>query len=324
MKCWTGRGAIAWLLWPLSLVFRVVVFVRRILYGLRLFRSVHPGIPVIVVGNLTVGGSGKTPLVIWIAEFLKSKGWVPGIVSRGYGARITEPRAATVADDAAEVGDEPILLSRRSGCPVWVGADRVKVAARLRAAHEDVNVLVLDDGLQHYALRRDLEIAVLDARGFGNGFLLPAGPLREPRSRLRSVDAVVSHASSARGYAMRLEGDLLHRMTDARERQPLKAFAGQRVHAVAGIGDPNRFFLHLGKAGLKVVPHPFPDHHPFTPRDLEFGDGLPVLLTEKDAVKLRSVARPGWWVLPVSAQLDPAFGTWLLGKLDEWRRSKAA
>jgi len=324
VKFWYRRGLLSWLLWPVSIVFRLAVALRRILYLLRVLKSVHPGIPVIVVGNLTVGGSGKTPLVIWIAEFLKSKGWSPGIVSRGYGARITEPRAATVAADAAEVGDEPILLSRRSGCPVWVGADRVQVAARLRAAHEDVNVLVLDDGLQHYAMRRDIEIAVVDARGLGNGFLLPAGPLREPRSRLRSVDAVVSHASPARGYAMRLEGDVLHRMTDARERQPLKAFAGQRVHAVAGIGDPNRFFLHLGKAGLKVVPHPFPDHHPFTPRDLEFGDDAPVLLTEKDAVKLRSVARPGWWVLPVSAQLDPAFGTWLLGKLDEWRRSKAA
>jgi len=305
-------------------LFRAGVALRRILYFLRILKSAHPGIPVIVVGNLTVGGSGKTPLVIWIAEFLKSKGWSPGIVSRGYGARITEPRAATVADDAAEVGDEPILLSRRSGCPVWVGADRVQVAARLRAAHQEVNVLVLDDGLQHYAMRRDLEIAVVGARGFGNGFLLPAGPLREPKSRLRGVDAVVSHDSGAKGFGMRLEGEMAHRMTDARERQPLKAFAGQRVHAVAGIGDPNRFFLHLGKAGLKVVPHPFPDHHPFTPRDLEFGDDAPVLLTEKDAVKLRSVARPGWWVLPVSAQLDAAFGTWLLGKLDEWRRSKAA
>jgi tetraacyldisaccharide 4'-kinase len=324
VKFWYRRGLLSWLLWPVSIVFRLAVALRRILYFLRVLKSVHPGIPVVVVGNLTVGGSGKTPLVIWIAEFLKSKGWSPGIVSRGYGARITEPRAATVAAEAAEVGDEPILLSRRSGCPVWVGADRVQVAARLRAAHEDVNVLVLDDGLQHYAMRRDIEIAVVDARGLGNGFLLPAGPLREPRSRLRSVDAVVSHASSTKGYAMRLEGDVLHRMTDARERQPLKAFAGQRVHAVAGIGDPNRFFLHLGKAGLKVVPHPFPDHHPFTPRDLEFGDDAPVLLTEKDAVKLRSVARPGWWVLPVSAQLDPTFGTWLLGKLDEWRRSKAA
>ena len=280
-----------------------------------MLKSAHPGIPVIVVGNLTVGGSGKTPLVIWIAEFLKANGWAPGIVSRGYGANISEPRAATVASTAAEVGDEPILLSRRSGCPVWVGADRVRVAALLRAAHEDVNVLILDDGLQHYAMRRDLEIAVADARGFGNGFLLPAGPLREPRSRLRSVDAVVSHASPVQGHAMTLRGEELHRMTDARERQPLKAFAGQRVHAVAGIGDPNRFFLHLGKAGIKVLPHPFPDHHPFTPKDLEFGDQLPVLLTEKDAVKLRSVAQPHWWVLPVSAQLDPAFGPWLLSRL---------
>jgi len=315
VRFWYRRGAIAWLLWPVSLVFRVLVFGRRVLYGMRLLKSVHPGIPVIVVGNLTVGGSGKTPLVIWIAEFLKANGWAPGIVSRGYGANISEPRAATVASTAAEVGDEPILLSRRSGCPVWVGADRVRVAALLRAAHEDVNLLILDDGLQHYAMRRDLEIAVVDARGFGNGFLLPAGPLREPRSRLRSVDAVVSHASPVQGHAMTLRGEELHRMTDARERQPLKAFAGQRVHAVAGIGDPNRFFLHLGKAGIKVLPHPFPDHHPFTPKDLEFGDQLPVLLTEKDAVKLRSVAQPHWWVLPVSAQLDPAFGPWLLSRL---------
>jgi len=315
VKFWSRRGAIAWLLWPVSLVFRVLVFGRRVLYGMRLLKSVHPGIPVIVVGNLTVGGSGKTPLVIWIAEFLKANGWAPGIVSRGYGANISEPRAATVASTAAEVGDEPILLSRRSGCPVWVGADRVRVAALLRAAHEDVNVLILDDGLQHYAMRRDLEIAVVDARGFGNGFPLPAGPLREPQARLRGVDAVVSHESPIKGFAMRLDGDTVHRMIDARERQPLKAFAGQRVHAVAGIGDPNRFFLHLGKAGIKVLPHPFPDHHPFTPKDLEFGDQLPVLLTEKDAVKLRSVAQPHWWVLPVSAQLDPAFGPWLLSRL---------
>ena len=315
MKFWSRRGAIAWLLWPASLVFLFGVCLRRLLYLLRIFKSSHPGIPVIVVGNLTVGGSGKTPLVIWIAEFLRSKGWSPGIVSRGYGASIPEPRAATVASNAAEVGDEPIVLSRRGGCPVWVGADRVRVAALLRAAHQDVNVLILDDGLQHYAMRRDLEIAVVDARGFGNGFLLPAGPLREPRSRLRSVDAVVSHASAVPGYAMTLQGEEVHRMTDARERQPLKAFAGQRVHAVAGIGHPNRFFLHLGKAGIKVLPHPFPDHHPFTPKDLEFGDGLPVLLTEKDAVKLRSAAQPNWWVLPVSAQLDPAFGPWLLSRL---------
>jgi tetraacyldisaccharide 4'-kinase len=290
-----------------------------------LLKSEHPGVPVIVVGNLVVGGSGKTPLVLWIAEFLKSKGWSPAIVSRGYGAKETAPRAATIASEAAEVGDEPIVLSRRSGCPVWVGADRVAVIRTLRAKHEEVDVLILDDGLQHYRLRRDIEIAVVDARGLGNGFLLPAGPLREPAWRLRTVDAVVTHGMQRKNaFAMSLEGETLHRMTDSRERRPASAFAGQKVHAVAGIGDPNRFFLHLARLGLKPLPHPFPDHHPFTPGDLEFAAGQPVVMTEKDAVKLRHAASPDWWVLPVTARLDPKFGDWLLGKLNEWRRSKAA
>lgn len=325
MKFWYRRGLLAWLLWPLSLLFRAGVAARRLLYFLRIRKSRHPGIPVIVVGNITVGGTGKTPLVIWIAEFLKSKGLSPAIISRGYGAKVTEPRAATVAADATEVGDEPIVLARRTGCPVWVGPDRPRVAAALRAAHPEVNVLVLDDGLQHYRMRRDIEIAVIDARGLGNGFLLPAGPLREPRSRLRNVDAVVGPAAGAlKDFAMSLAGEEAHRMTDARERRALARFAGQRVHAAAGIGDPNRFFLHLGRAGLKVIPHPFPDHHAFSERDLEFGDGLPVMLTEKDAVKLRTRARADWWVLPVSARLDPGFGVWLMRKLDECRRSKAA
>jgi len=324
VRHWYRRGALAWLLWPASVVFHIVVVIRRLLYRVRLLKSAHPGLPVIVVGNLVAGGSGKTPLVLWIAEFLKGKGWSPGIVSRGYGAHPGAPRAATIASPDAEVGDEPILLSRRSGCPVWVGEDRTRVIELLRAQHPEVDVLVLDDGLQHYRLRRDLEIAVVDSRGFGNGFLLPAGPLREPPSRLKSVGAVVSHGSAMNGYSMKLEGDVLHCMTDAGDRRPAAAFAGQKVHAVAGIGDPNRFFLHLARLGMKPLPHPFPDHHPFTPQELDFGDGLPVMLTEKDAVKLRHAAQPSWWVLPVTAKLDAAFGGWLLGRLDEWRRSKAA
>ena len=323
MKHWYRRSALAWLLWPASLIFGVLVFLRRLLYRLRVLRSAHPGIPAIVVGNLVAGGSGKTPLVLWIADFLKSKGWSPAIVSRGYGARLQAPRAATIASDAAEVGDEPVLLARRSGCPVWVGPDRLRVIEALRAQHPEVDLVILDDGLQHYRLRRDLEVAVVDARGFGNGFLLPAGPLREPRSRLRSVAAVVSHESPEAGYAMKLDGETLHRMTDSRERRSIRDFAGEKVHAVAGIGHPNRFFLHLARLGVKPVPHPFPDHHRFRPADLAFGDEAPVLLTEKDAVKLRHAARPNWWVLPVTARLDPAFGDWLLGKL-HGRRSKAA
>ena len=321
MRFWYRRGAIAWLLWPASLVFLVVVLARRLLYWARLLPSRHPGIPVIVVGNVTVGGSGKTPLVLWIAEFLKAKGWSPAIVSRGYKGSSETPRAATLASEPAEVGDEPVVLARRSGCPVWVGADRLAVIAALRAANPGANVVILDDGLQHYRLRRDLEIAVLDGRGTGNGFLLPAGPLREPAWRLRTVDAVVANGLSRMGdFSMVLVGDTLHRMTDARDRRPLKAFAGQTVHAVAGIGDPKRFFLQLGAAGIKVAPHPFPDHHAFKPRDLEFGDGLPVLMTEKDAVKLRHAAQPDWWVLPVTARLDAAFGNWLLRRLAEEKR----
>ena len=322
MRYWYHRGPIAWLLWPVSLVFRFVVAARRLLYWLRLLPSQHPGVPVIVVGNLTAGGTGKTPLVIWIAEYLKKKGWTPGIVSRGYGAQIDAPRAATIADDATAVGDEPILLSRRSGCPVWVGADRLRVIAALREADPHVDVIVLDDGLQHYRLRRDIEIAVVDARGFGNGFMLPAGPLREPASR--SVDAVVSNGAAVKGFAMVLKGAEIHRMTDAADRRPASAFAGQKVHAVAGIGDPNRFFLHVTKLGVKLVPHPFPDHHRFSAKDLEFGDHAPVLMTEKDAVKLRRAAKPNWWVLPVTAELDPAFGEWLSKRLDGLRRPKAA
>ncbi len=325
MKHWYRRAALARLLWPASLAFGLVVSIRRLLYRARLLKSAHPGIPVIVVGNLVAGGSGKTPLALWIAEFLRSKGWSPAIVSRGYGASVEAPRAATIASEASEVGDEPIVLARRSGCPVWVGPERVRVIEALRAQHPEVDVLVLDDGLQHYRLRRDLEIAVVDARGFGNGFLLPAGPLREPASRLKTVDAVVAHGTGAvKGFSMVLEGETLYRMTDSRDRWPLKSLAGQRVHAVAGIGDPNRFFIQLGRAGLKVVPHPFPDHHRFEPRELEFGDGAPVVMTEKDAVKLRGAARPQWWVLPVTAQLDPAFGDWLLRKLDERRRRPEA
>ena len=314
------------MLWPLSLVFRVAVFLRRVLYWLRILNSTRAGVPVIAIGNLTVGGSGKTPLAIHVAELLKSKRWSPAIVSRGYGGTVRAPRGVTLAADPAEVGDEPVLMARRSGCPVWVGPERAAVVAALRQAHPDCDVVILDDGLQHYALRRDIEVAVVDARAFGNGFMLPAGPLREPKTRLWSVDAVIAHGTDkVKGYAMRLEGEDVHRATDARERRALQSFAGQRVHAVAGIGDPKRFFLYLAQRGVQVVPHPFADHHPFRAADLEFGDDAPVLMTEKDAVKCRRFARPQHWILPVRAAPDPAFDAWLQRRLGELgHRPKAA
>jgi tetraacyldisaccharide 4'-kinase len=326
VKHWASRGAVAWLLWPASLLYGAVVFFRRLLYKLHVFKSHKAGLPVIVVGNLTVGGSGKTPLVLRIAELLREHEWKPGIISRGYGvtaaAKGAAPREASIASDPAEVGDEPILLARRSGCPVWVAPERNAACRALREQHPECDVILTDDGLQHYALARDIEICVVDARGFGNGFLIPAGPLREPRSRLRSVDAVVAHgASGLLGYEMKLQGENLVRMNDAHDVRPAKSFAGQKVHAVAGIGDPKRFFLHLARFGMKPVPHPFPDHHRFRAEELDFGDGAPLVMTEKDAVKCKRFAQAHHWVFPVSASLDPAFERWLLEKLSG---SKAA
>jgi tetraacyldisaccharide 4'-kinase len=320
VRHWARRGAVAWLLWPASLVFGILVLFRRTFFKLRIFRSYQAGIPVVVVGNLTAGGSGKTPLVLWIAELLRERGWKPGIVSRGYGGNAQAPREAGIASDPAEVGDEPMLLARRSGCPVWVAPDRVAACRALRLQHPECDIIVSDDGLQHYALARDVEICVVDARGLGNGFLQPAGPLREPVSRLRSVDAVVAHGDAGvPGYAMALEGEQLVRFTDARDVRPARSFAGQRMHAVAGIGDPRRFFLQLARFGIKVVPHPFPDHHPFVARDFDFGDGDPVVMTEKDAVKCKRIAGqnagPQFWVFPVSASLDAGFERRLLERL---------
>ncbi|MGH8764240.1 MAG: tetraacyldisaccharide 4'-kinase, partial [Burkholderiales bacterium] len=252
----------------------------------------------------------------WIADLLRQEKWRPGIVSRGYGGNAQQPREATIASDPAEVGDEPMLLARRSGCPVWVAPERLAACRALRASHPDCDILIADDGLQHYALARDVEICVVDERSLGNRFLLPAGPLREGLSRLRSCDAVVTHtAPGIRGHAMVLEGEQLVRLTDARDVRTAKSFSGQKVHAVAGIGDPKRFFLQLARFGIQVVPHPFPDHHPFRAEDIDFGDETPVVMTEKDAVKCKRFVKAHHWVFPVTASLDPSFGRWLLEKL---------
>ncbi len=296
---------------------------RRALYRARLLPATRARVPVIVVGNITAGGSGKTPLVLWIAEHLRASGWRPGIVSRGHGgsnARRREPPVEVSAgSDAAAVGDEPVLLARRAGCPVWVGADRAAACRELLVQHPECDVLVLDDGLQHYAIHRDVEIAVFDSRGMGNARLFPAGPLREPASRLASVDAIVRNgppeASDPAGYSMRLEGSEFVNLADGRRVAGADALGSKRVHAVAGIGDPPRFFRHLGALGLEVVPHAFPDHHAFSAADLAFGDCLPVVMTEKDAVKCTSFAEPRFWMMPVRAALDADFGAMLDARL---------
>jgi tetraacyldisaccharide 4'-kinase len=285
---WYGGNPLAWLLWPLQLVFRGLVAVRRTAYGRRWFESVDLGVPVIVIGNLTVGGTGKTPLTIWLADRLGARGLRVGIICSGYGgAAETWPQTVTEASTAAVVGDEARLLFKRTGGPVVAGRDRV-AAGRMLQDLGPVDVVLCDDGLQHYRLRRTIELAVVDGtRGLGNGLCLPAGPLREPASRLATVDAIVVNEGSY-GHAGVLRTALeaiavVELRTGART--ALAGFANLSVHAVAAIGNPARFFDLLERAGLDVEPHPHADHAALTVDDITFTDDAPVLITEKDAVK---------------------------------------
>ncbi len=274
---------------------------------------------VIVVGNITVGGSGKTPLVLWLAQFLRQQGFRPGIVSRGYGGSAVLPQQAEPDGDAAQVGDEPLLLARRSHCPVWVGRDRVAAGRALLAAHPECDVIISDDGLQHYRLRRDMEIAVVDGqRRFGNGYLLPAGPLREGVGRLCSVDAVVVNGneevtSSVPQFHMRLRGVALSNLRSG-VTAGVEGFKGKSIHALAGIGHPPRFFDHLHGLGLEFEAHSFPDHYAYRPGDLDWPGADAVLMTEKDAVKCAAIATDRHWVLAVDAELDPGLGVLILDK----------
>lgn len=304
-RVWYGSGGGAALV-PLSWLFGAVVAARRAAFRHGWLGATRVARPVVVVGNLTVGGSGKTPLTVWLATQLASRGLRVGIVSRGYGGRATAPLRVTADTDPALAGDEPVLLARRAGVPVVVARERAAGAALLAP---DVDLILADDGLQHYALARDLEIVVVDGRRrFGNGRLLPAGPLREPVARLREADLVVVNGGAADAGTRELRMDLVPGDVVALAggaRSPLPAWAGRRVHAVAGIGDPARFFATLRAAGLDPIEHPHPDHAALTAADVEFPDDLPVLMTEKDAVKCRPHAGPRHHWLEVSASFAP-------------------
>lgn len=300
------------------MVFCALAGWRRRRYAYRNRRRCLPT-PVIVVGNISVGGNGKTPLVIYLVERLRANGRAPGIVSRGYGGRANTPQAVSPDSDPRQVGDEAVLLAGRCRCPVVVGKDRVAAAQALLLDYA-CDVVVADDGLQHYALARDIEIAVIDGqRRFGNGFCLPAGPLREPPRRLREVDWVVGNGSAKAGeILMTLHAEHAHRLSEAKESRALRGFRVP-VHAIAGIGNPQRFFTTLREHGLTLYEHPFPDHHRFSAGDLDFGDDLPILMTEKDAVKCRPWASERCWYVPVCARLDAsaAFERALLARLHE-------
>jgi tetraacyldisaccharide 4'-kinase len=322
--CWGCRGGVAILLLPFSLIFMLLAVVRRGLYRAGVLRVERLPVPVVVVGNIAVGGSGKTPVVAWLVEALREAGFRPGIVSRGYGGTVASATVVPADGDAARFGDEPVLLARLTGCPLAVGRDRPAAGRVLLEAHPDVDVLVSDDGLQHYALGRDIEVIVVDEQVFGNGWRLPAGPLREGVDRLAGADLVIAHGElSARLRAaaggvpvaqMRLTGEMLERL-DGSGRRPLNDFAGRRVHAIAGIGRPQRFFEQLSAAGLEVVPHVFPDHHPYVADDLVFDEIAPKILTAKDAVKCAPFAPSDTWVLPVIASIDATASQRIVEKL---------
>ena len=301
---WYRFSWLSALLAPLSLGFGAVAGVRRFAYRAGWFRAERLPVPVVVVGNLVVGGTGKTPLVLWLADALRARGARPAIVSRGHGGANERPCEVAIGGDAVRFGDEPLLLAERSGVPVWIGRDRVQAARAAIAAHPDRDLVICDDGLQHYALARDFEIAVEDERGYGNGLLLPAGPLREPPSR--QVDATVVNGAPARSgaFAMRLEPAGFRGVRDPQRTAAADALRGRRLHAVAGIGNPARFFATLASLGLAFTPHAFPDHHAFAPADLDFPDCDAVLMTEKDAVKCRAFSRDDLYALRVEARVD--------------------
>jgi len=326
-QIWYSRSGLSQVLRPLSWLFCALVMLRRTLYRLRLLPSRRLPVPVIVVGNLTVGGTGKTPLVIAIVRLLREHGWRPGIVSRGYGGKArTWPQQVRPDGDPVMVGDEPILIARHTGCPMAVGPDRVAAGEAL-LQHHDCDIIVCDDGLQHYALRRDLEVLVIDGvRRFGNGFCLPAGPLREPVHRQHSVDFLVTNGPASRvdELPMRYEGDELVNLRDPAQRASLADWQGQAVHAVAGVGNPARFFERLEHAGLEVTRHAFADHHAYRAADLDFGDDRPVVMTEKDAVKCARFAREDFWYLPVEARLPDGFALQLVNRLEARHGQKPA
>jgi tetraacyldisaccharide 4'-kinase len=334
-SAWQRRGVIAWLLAPLALLYALALLIRRRVYALGVLRATRIAAPVLVIGNLYVGGTGKTPLAIELVRALKQRGWTPGVVSRGYGASTGEARIVSPAHTAADVGDEPLLIAGATGAPVAVGADRVLAAELLLRAAPTCDIVVSDDGLQHLALARDLELAVVDERGQGNGWVLPAGPLREPAGRLDSVDAIVLHGNapappSARSFRMKSHlATQAYRLGDSHQLTPLAEFARRqqsgspKIIAAAGIGVPRRFFEMLRATGLQIEDLPLPDHFDFRDDPFAMTDADVVLITEKDAVKCRLIDAlrndPRIWVVPLEASVEVELVDFIADRLNRLR-----
>lgn len=313
---WYKKNWRSFLLLPFSWVYCLIVGIRRFYYQ-KIFKPKHFSVPIIVVGNVTVGGTGKTPVVIALAEMLKRHGFKPGIVSRGYAGNATEPQLVTLSSSSREVGDEALVIVRRTNCPMVVGKKRVRAVAKL-LAESDCNIVISDDGLQHYALARDLEIVVLDSqRGLGNGWCLPAGPMRESAAFLQAIYFKENNFCmffAGKGYSMNfVVGDFVN-VNLPQITKIASDFSDQPIHAVAGIGNPEKFFTTLQTLGLKFIKHPFPDHYVYHAKDLPFGNET-VLMTEKDAVKCEQFATDNFWFLPIRAVFNSEFERDLMTKI---------
>jgi tetraacyldisaccharide 4'-kinase len=322
LTAWQRRGVIACLLWPLSFIFNLLIVTRLALYALGIFRITILPVPVIVVGNIFVGGTGKTPLVIWIIQLLQEQGWKPAVISRGYGSSDQQVRAVEKNSHANEVGDEPLLVVNRTGVPVFIGRDRVAAGLALLQAHPNVNIIISDDGLQHYALGRNIEIQLSDSRGNGNGWLLPAGPLREPATRQSDFYVVnTTEESAGNAYAMQLIPVDAERLSDRSQRKSLRDFSFlQSVAAVAGIGHPERFFTTLRSHGISLTTtQSLPDHFDYATNPFADIEASVILITEKDAVKCMqdtAIANDArLWVVPVQAHVDASLAKHILEKL---------
>jgi len=328
---WYGRSRWHILLMPLSYIFAALSHVRKYLYLSGWRKTYRLDVPVVIVGNINVGGSGKTPVVIWLAKQLQLAGYTPGIISRGYGGQaqpvqLVQPVFAESC--AQQVGDEPVLIAQRTACPVYVSADRVAAGQALLAAHAACNIIISDDGLQHYRLQRDVEIVVFDSvKAFGNGALLPAGPLRESVARLYAVDAVVSNGelnasnmafniNSVRPIKMQLESADFYNLVDSQHRCSAQDFSGLKILAIAGIGNPERFFQQLRHMGLVFQSQAYADHYAFKAADFAAAAADVIVMTEKDAVKCQAFAQANYWVLPVTAIIGDELLPIVLNKLD--------
>ncbi len=294
---------------PLSMLYDDAMRFRAFLYRLGLKKKTRLSVPVVIVGNITVGGTGKTPLILWMAEFLKQQGYKPGIISRGYGGESENwPIAVTIDSDPQLVGDEALLLARRTDCPIAVGPER-PLTGQLLIDQAGCDIILSDDGLQHYALQRDIEIAVVDGeRRFGNGYTLPCGPLREPISRLQTVDLVVVNGEPEleNEFSMSMLGDVAVNLKTG-EHKALSDFLYLPSNAIAGIGNPQRFFNLLKKHNINIEAHAFPDHHKFLAEEIRFDDDKPVLMTEKDAVKCFDFCTEQHWFVPIDAKPQQQF-----------------